>query len=74
MLAHGVRVVVDRRRDDVDALGVVVERRGLEVGRERHDVAQVLGRLDDLDALVVGDGHEVVVDAGARGRGRIASR
>ena len=33
-----------------------------EVRREGHDVAQVLGRRDDLDPFVVGDRHEVVVD------------
>ena len=54
VLAHGVQVAVDRRRDDVDALRLRVERGGREVRGERDDVAQVLGRLDDVDPLVVG--------------------
>ena len=44
VLAHRVRVAVDRRGDDVDALRVAVEGGRLEVGGERDDVAQVLGR------------------------------
>ena len=74
VLAHRVRIAVDRRRHDVDALRVAVERRRREVGRERDDVAQVLGRLDDVDALVVRDRHEVVLDevrAGPEHRGPV---
>ena len=53
VLAHRVRVAADRRRDDVDALRASVSNFGRrEVGRERHDVAQVLGRRDDVDPLV----------------------
>ena len=63
VLPHRVRVSVDRWRDDVDALGVPVERRGLEVGGERDDVAKVLRRLDDVDALVGRNGDEVVLEA-----------
>ena len=53
--------------------GFAIERGRLEVGRERDDVAQVLGRRDDVDPLVVRDGHEVVLDEVARARS-IASR
>ena len=35
---------------------------GLEVGREREHVAQVLGGGNDVDSLVVGNRREVVVD------------
>ena len=42
--------------------GLRVELRRREVGRERDDVAEVLGRLDDLDPLVGRDGRDVVVD------------
>ena len=69
VLAHRVRVVVDGRRDDVDAALVGVEAGGREVGRERHHRAQVLGGRDDLDPLVVRDRGQVVLDevgAGAR--------
>ena len=73
VLAHRVRVAVDRRRDDVDALRVGVERGRREVGRERHDVAQVLGGRDDVDPLVARDGHEVVLDeVRARAEHRVA--
>ena len=62
VLAHRVRVVADRRGDDVDALRVAVELRRREVGRERDDVAEVLGRRDDVDPLVRRDRHDPVVD------------
>ena len=74
VLEHRVGVVADRRGDDVDALRVGVERRRREVRRERDDVAQELGRLDDVDPLVVGHRDEVVVDqvlAGAQHRGAV---
>ena len=74
VLPHRVRVAAHRRRDDVDALGVPVERRGLEVGGERDDVAQVLRRLDDVDALVGRNGDEVALDqvsARSMHRGRV---
>ena len=50
-------IVADRRRDDVDALRRRVELRRREVGRERDDVAEVLGRRDDVDPLVRRDGR-----------------
>ena len=62
VLAHGVRVVVHGRRHDVDPDRVGIERRRREVRRERHDVAQVLGRRDDVDPLVVRDRDQVVID------------
>ena len=62
MLAHRVRVAVDGGRDDVDAGRVAVELRRLEVGGERHDVAQVLRRRYDGDPLVLRHGHDVVLD------------
>ena len=71
VLAHRGRVAVDGRRHDVDAGRVAVEARRIEVGREGHHVAQVLGRGDDLEALAVGDRHQVVLDevvAGAEHR------
>ena len=41
-------------RDDVDApSGPLSNGSRVEVGRERDDVAQVLGRRDDVDPLVV---------------------
>ncbi len=42
--------------------GFGVELGRVEVGRERDDVADVLGGRDDLDPLVGRDGHDVVVD------------
>ena len=62
VLAHRVRVVADRRRDDVDPVRVGVELGRVEVGRERDDVADVLRGRDDLDPLVVRDGHDVPLD------------
>ena len=47
--------------------GSAVEGGGLEVRRERNDVAQVLGRRHDIDPLVVGDCHEVALDEVAAG-------
>ena len=62
VLAHGVGVVADRWRDDVDAGRVGVELGRLEIGRERDDVAEVLRGGDDVDPLVVRDGDDVAVD------------
>ena len=62
VLANGGRRTVHGRRDDVDALGVAVERSRREVGREWDHVSQVLGRLDDGDALVIRHRREVVLD------------
>ena len=62
MLQHRVGVVVDGRRHDVDAALVGVEAGRREVGRERHHAAQVLGRGDHVDDLVVRDGDDVVLD------------
>ena len=62
VLAHGVGVVVDRRRDDVDADRRRIPARRLEVRRERHHAAQVRRRRDDLDPLVRRDRRDVVVD------------
>ncbi len=62
MLAHRHRVVADRGRDDVDALRVRVELRGREVRGEGDDVAEVFGRREDVDPLVIGHGHDLPVD------------
>ena len=62
VLAHRVRVVADRRRDDVDALRVRVELRRREVRRERDDVAEVLGGRDHVDPLVVRDRDDLPFD------------
>ena len=62
VLAHRIRVVVDRRGDDVDAGRAPIELRRVEVGRKWDHVAQVLGRFDDLDPLVGRDRDDLVVD------------
>ena len=62
VLAHRVRVVADRRRDDVDARSGAVELGRLEVGGEGDDGAQVLGRGDDAIRSSGRHRREVVVD------------
>ena len=69
VLAHGARVVVHGGGDDVDARRARVELRRLEVRGERDDVAQVVGRRDDLEALVVGHRHDAVLDEVGTGPG-----
>ena len=62
MFAHGARVVPDRGRDDVDAGRVGIEFGGVEIGRERHDIAHVLRGRHHLEPLVGRDRDDRVVD------------
>jgi len=67
VLEHRARIVVDGGRHDVDAPPRPVERRGGEVRREGRHPAQVLGRGDDVQRGVLGDGREApLLDEGPR--------